>query len=370
MVQFKYRLIQALRQRANIFWGLFFPLLLATLFHVSFGGIMDTEHFETIKAALVTEESNETFEQALGGLDRNILDLRKMDPETAEKALADGSVAGIFYSGQTPRLTVAKNGTAETILSGILRQYNEYVRIASDLAVSDPDKIGTFFQYLQSDDTDYIQNVSLGGSSYDTITDYFFAMIAMACFFGCYTGQALGEQSAANVSPLAARRAVSPETRLKSILTDLLVGFIIQFVSVLILLFYLNFALDVHVLAHPAQMLLITALGCLLGVSFGIFVGTLNAKAGTRVLLTTALSLFLCFLSGLMYGQMKQVIEDAAPIINRLNPAALISDAFYYLNVYEDTAAFASRAALLGIYSAGITAIAVILLRRNRYASI
>jgi ABC-2 type transport system permease protein len=370
MVQFKYRLLQTLRQKTNVFWGLFFPLLLATFFHISFGGIMDTENLGTIKAALVTEESNESFEQALAGLDRSILDLRKMEPEEAEKALAGGSVSGIFYSAKAPRLVVAENGTEETILSEILQQYQEYVYIASDLSVQAPDKIEPFFRYLQTDDTEYIRDVSLGGNSYDTIMDYFFALIAMACFFGCYTGQALGEQSAANVSPLAARRAVSPETRLKSILTDMTVGFLIQFLSVLILLFYLNFALGVHVLAHPAEMILITSLGCLLGVSYGIFIGTLNMKEGVKVLFTTAVPLFCCFLSGLMYGQMKQVIEDTVPIINRLNPAALISDAFYYMNIYENTAAFASRAAFLGICSAGITAVAIILLRRNRYASI
>lgn len=370
MAQLKYRLIQALRMRTNVFWGLFFPLILATLFYASFGGIMSTENFEPISTALVTEETNEPFEQALGELDGTVLKLRKMDADEASAALADGTVSGIFYSAETPRLSVAENGTDETILSGILKQYDEYVCIAADMAIHNPDRIEPFFEYLQSDDTEYLENVSLGGNSYDTTMEYFFALIAMACFFGCYTGQMLGEQSAANVSPLAARRAISPQSKLQSIFTDLSVGFLIQFASVLVLLLYLNFGLDIHVLAHPAEMILIVALGSLLGVSYGIFVGTLNTKEGVKVVLTTAVPLFLCFLSGLMYGQMKQMIEDSVPILNRLNPAALISDAFYYLNVYENTAAFAVRTVLLGIDSAGIAAVAIIMLRRERYASI
>ena len=122
--------------------------------------------------------------------------------------------------------------------------------------------------------------------------------------------------------------------------------------------------------AHLGGMIVIVALGSLLGVSFGILVGTMNVKEGGKVLLTTALSLVLCFLAGLMYGSMKQVIENSVPFLNRLNPAAVISDAFYYLNVYEDKAGYYLRLVILAAYSFGITALAFIMLRRERYDSI
>lgn len=370
MVQLKYRLIQALRLRTNIFWGLFFPIVLATLFHVAFSGILSAENFNPVRTAVVIRDSNEVFESMVKELDGDILDVSYMDGEEAEAALRDGTVSGIYYCAASPSLSVSGNGFDQTMLSGILQQYEEYVRIGTDIALTHPERMQTFFANLQNDTKQYMENASLGGKSYDATMEYFFALIAMACFFGCYTGQALGEQSAANVSPLAARRAVSPRGKAVTILTDLFVGFLIQFVSVLILLLYLNFALGVHVLAHPAQMILIVAFGSLLGVSFGIFIGCACRKAVTKLLLTTALPLLLCFFAGLMYGNMKQVIEANVPIVNRLNPAALISDAFYYLNVFDDPSAYLLRAGILGAYSAGITVLAIVMLRRERYVSI
>ncbi len=33
---------------------------------------------------------------------------------------------------------------------------------------------------------------------------------------------------------------------------------------------------------------------------------------------------------------MKNIIEQSFPLLNRVNPAALITDALYCINVYED----------------------------------
>lgn len=370
MVQLRYRFIQALRLRTNIFWGLFFPLALATLFHVAFGGILSSENFEPVPTAVVITAENEGFQTLIQEVDGDYLSVSYMDKTEAEEALRDEKVSGIFYCDSSPSLVVSKNGLQQTILSSLLTRYEEYSAIIEDMAEEHPERISTFMENLGNDDRQYIQSVSLGGKTYNVTLEYFFALIAMACFFGCYTGQALGEESAANVSPLAARRAISPRHKLLSVLTDMFVGFTIQFLSVLVLLAYMDLVLGIDLSAHLGGMILIVALGSLLGVSFGILVGTLNIKAGTKVLLTTAIPLLLCFLAGLMYGSMKQVIENSVPLINRLNPAAVVSDAFYYLNVYEDRAGYFLRIAILAAYSLGMAALAFIKLRRERYDSI
>ncbi len=58
------------------------------------------------------------------------------------------------------------------------------------------------------------------------------------------------------------------------------------------------------------------------------------------------------FLAGLMNGNMKDIVEKSAPIINRINPASLISDAFYCINVYNDTARYYRSLATLAVMSA------------------
>ena len=369
MLQLRYRFIQALRNRSGIFWGLFFPLALGTLFYLSFGGLGKADPFEPVPTAVVGEE-NEFFTQMLGQLDGGILEVRQMDQEEAVQALEDGDVTGIYTNAQEPSLEVAGSGFGETVLSGILKEYMQYDSVIRDMSEKHPERIPAFIEQIGSDTRTYVENTSLGGKSFDETMEYFFALIAMACFFGCFMGQRLGEESAANISPLAARRAVSPRSKLLTVLTDMFVGFVIQFASVLVLLFYLNYVLQVHIMAHFGEMLLVAACGSLLGVSAGIFIGSMAVRPGVKAILTTAVPLALCFMAGLMYGNMKQIIDAKAPIVNRLNPAALISDALYYLNIYEDQSAFMLRIVLLAAWSVGMAFLAFIRLRRERYVSI
>jgi ABC-2 type transport system permease protein len=370
MTQLKYRFLQALRAHDNIFWGFFFPLALGTLFYIAFGGLGSADSFESVKTAVVIEENNPVFEKVLGKLDGDVIIASYMDEDEAEEALTNGEVSGIFYCKADPSLTVPGNGFEATVLSGILEEYDEYVNITEKMIREHPDRIAQFFSSVGDDTKEYIRSVSLGGNTFDTRLEYYFALIAMACFYGCFTGQMLGEQNAADVSPLAARRAVSPRSKMVSVFTDMFVGFAIQFLSVLVLLLYLQYVFSIDILNHAGAMILIAALGSLLGVSFGIFVGSLSVKPAVKTILTVAVPLFLCFLSGLMYGGMKQLLEEKAPIVNRLNPAALISDALYYLNVYEDMAGYTLRLVLLAAYSFGMAILAILHLRRQRYVSI
>ena len=36
---FKYRFLQTIRNVGNMFWGLFFPIILGTLFYIAFGNL-------------------------------------------------------------------------------------------------------------------------------------------------------------------------------------------------------------------------------------------------------------------------------------------------------------------------------------------
>ena len=77
-----------------------------------------------------------------------------------------------------------------------------------------------------------------------------------------------------------------------------------------------------------------------------------------------------CFLAGLMVSGMKDLIEKYCPIINRLNPAAVISDALYCVNVYEDQARLHQDMGILLVMCAVLTMTAYLMVRRERYDSI
>ena len=76
------------------------------------------------------------------------------------------------------------------------------------------------------------------------------------------------------------------------------------------------------------------------------------------------------FLAGLMNGNMKDIVEKSAPFVNRINPASLIADAFYCINVYNDTARYYRNLVTLAVMSAAFVMASFLLIRRNRYDSI
>jgi ABC-2 type transport system permease protein len=71
-----------------------------------------------------------------------------------------------------------------------------------------------------------------------------------------------------------------------------------------------------------------------------------------------------------MLGNMKTVIEQNATIINKINPAALISDLFYCLNIYDDYKRYTEKFVTLLILSVIFTIGGFLLTRRKKYASL
>jgi ABC-2 type transport system permease protein len=82
------------------------------------------------------------------------------------------------------------------------------------------------------------------------------------------------------------------------------------------------------------------------------------------------LTLFPGFLSGLMFGNMKNIIELHCPIINRINPAAVLSDAFYCLGIYNDMERFTRCILILAVMSILLLFSAFLGVRRDSYDSI
>jgi ABC-2 type transport system permease protein len=155
------------------------------------------------------------------------------------------------------------------------------------------------------------------------------------------------------------------------ILSDFAAAVTIQFIINLIVIAYLAFVLGINFGEQWALVVLTSLTGGIMGVSLGIFVGSFmkgdeNKASG----ILSAVILFLCFLSGLMYGNMKDVIERNIPVINRINPAALLSDAYYCLVVYDTYSRYILCIISMLVISGLFCAASAFVLRRKKYASI
>ncbi len=107
------------------------------------------------------------------------------------------------------------------------------------------------------------------------------------------------------------------------------------------------------------------------GLSLGIAVATLiKSNENTKTGILIAVTMFGCFLSGMMGITMKYIIDKNIPILNKINPASMITDGFYSLYYYSTLDRFWFNIISLLIFSAVMIALSYSSLRRQKYDSI
>ena len=111
--------------------------------------------------------------------------------------------------------------------------------------------------------------------------------------------------------------------------------------------------------------------GSLAGLAIGIFVACIfktsdNLKTGIIISFT----MFGCFLSGMMGVTMKYMIDKNFPIINKLNPASMITDGFYALYYYDTLDRYFFDLASLFVFSLVLIIVSIFSLRRQQYDNI
>ncbi|MGC4019421.1 MAG: ABC transporter permease [Muricomes sp.] len=357
------------------FWPLAFPLILATLFYFAFGKIEEAD-FETVHVAVVKVADSKNQEAFLSFLndveadDAKLIKIKFVKEEKALELLKEKKVGGIYYAGDEPSLTVGGVGVKESILESLLESYTNGESAMENIFTTHPEGIEKAVEQM-TNYQDLVQQVSLGGKTTNGDSQFFYALIAMACMYGCFIGFGSAMDLQANLTALAARRCITPTHKLKLIFSEMLVSFALHFTNIIILLLYMRYVLKMEFQGELLRMLLVSFIGSMIGVSMGLFIGSIGKFGeGIKIGVLIGISMTCSFLAGLMNSSMKDTVERHIPILNRVNPAALISDAFYCINVYDDPHRFTRSLVILIIMSVVLTVGSFLIVRRERYDSI
>ena len=141
--------------------------------------------------------------------------------------------------------------------------------------------------------------------------------------------------------------------------------------QIALLFLYTIFILKVDYGTNLALVILLALIGSLTGLSMGIAVSSiLKTNENTKLGIIIAITMAGCFLSGMMGITMKYVIDKNVPIINMLNPAALITDGFYSLYRYDTLNRYWINIISLLIITSILILISIKAIRRNKYDSI
>ena len=190
----------------------------------------------------------------------------------------------------------------------------------------------------------------------------------MACLYGGMLGCAAMNQILANMTKQGKRVSVSSASKGKLILSSVLASYITQLIGLTLLFVYIIFVLKFDFGPNLPLQILLTLLGALAGLSLGVAVsstlkGDYNKKTGIVIIIT----MLGCFLSGMMGITMKYVVDKNVPILNKINPANMITDGFYSLYYYKTLNRYLYNIKGLLIFSLILIIISYISLRRQKY---
>lgn len=372
----KYEILQSLRVKDVLVWLIIFPIVLGTFFKIVFTDLWDkTVVFDTVPVAVVETSEDKIFHSVIDEIessDSPLLKVTYTDKDKAMKLLEDKKITGIIFieNGEKSLTVASENGTNETIVKSFLEQYMVQEKIITDTVKNDPARLNEVISVL-GDRSSYVENIPLTEGDPDPYTAYFYNLIAMVGLFGSITGLHIAINNQANLSPIGARRNCSPTPKLVSMLASLIGSFIVQAICVIISVSYIAFVLKVDFGARLPLVYVSGIIGGITGVSMGFFVGSFgNMSEGIKVGISMAFSMICCFLSGLMVGNMKAILAEKAPWVNEINPAALISDSFYCLDVYSDYDRYIRKSVTLLIICAAFILTGSLITRRKKYASV
>ena len=178
-------------------------------------------------------------------------------------------------------------------------------------------------------------------------------------------------QTLANMSNKGKRIAVSPTKKWTIILSSLLSSYIAQLIGLTILFVYTILVLKVDYGENTSLIILLALVGSFAGLTLGTFIGTIfKMNENTKTGILIAITMFWCYLSGMMGITMKYIVDKNAPIINKINPASMITDGFYSLYYYDTLNRYWTNIVSLIIFAFILIAISFFSLRRQKYDSI
>ncbi|NLN06576.1 MAG: ABC transporter permease [Firmicutes bacterium] len=373
---FLYRLKCLLRDKETIFWTLLFPLVLAVFFKLVLGNVDRGEIFQVIDLAVVDNaayRNDRFFQQVLAEVssgDDRLFNVTVTTAEQAEQLLQNNEVAGYLVVAKQPRLVVSRSGFAQNIIKSFLDIFLQSATAAEDILQHNPAYAAQLFQEL-AERRHYVREVSGTAAEPDTVLNYFYTLIAMACFYGGFLGMREITDIEANISPLAARINISPVHKLKAFLSSLSASLLIHLAEMFILLLFLRFALQIAFGEKSFYVVLTTVLGSVAGVSFGALVSAMVKKGeNIKVAIMLGVTMTGSFLAGMMFQNMKYIIARHLPVLSYLNPVNLLTDAYYSLYYYDTYSRYALNMGILGIFIIIFCTGTYLIIRRRKYASL
>lgn len=394
----KYSFKTLLKNKMLIFWTFAFPIILGTFFKMAFSNIENSEKLDIIDIAIVENDefkNNEIFKETFKELsddsnEEKLFNIKYVDEEKAKELLKDDEIVGYLIIKDEPNIIVNTSGIDETIFKYVTEEITQTENMIENIV---PIKVEEKVEDIVEGKVEFSSYEEIYKKIYDEIIDMlennnanildisnsnlsytmieFYTLIAMACLYGGILGLVAINQNLPNMSNNGKRVAMSPTPKYKVILSSVIASYVVQLIGIALLFVYTIFVLKVDYGTNLPLIILLACIGCLAGLSMGVAIASVfktndNLKTGIVISVT----MLWCFLSGMMGVTMKYIVDKNIPIINKLNPASMITDGFYSLYYYNTLDRFWFNVISLLAFASLMIVISMISLRRQKYDNI
>lgn len=384
----KYNLKVLFKNKSLIFWTFAFPIILGFLFNLAFSNIEESEKLDIINIGIVENEKlDENFLTAIKYLgdkenkDR-LFEIKYLTNDKAEEYLDNSKIDGYISYSDDIKITIKENGINQTIIKNVVDEIIQQSKIAEDVVnktIQDQISSGNMLIDYASI---YKNAYEIAGYPYENTKDIskenisytmieYYTLIAMTALYGGIIAMTSLNNNLANMSNKGKRVSVAPTKKITTILSSLCASYIVQTIGMILLFVFTIFVIKVDYGNNLGKIILLALIGMLAGLSLGTFVGAiLKTNEASKVGIIIAITMLGSFLSGMMGITMKYIIDSNVPILNKLNPASMITDGFYSLYYYDTFNRYYFDIVSLLIFSTILILISCISLRRQKYDSI
>lgn len=380
---FKHLLINKLkvllRLKTLIFWTLFFPIILASFFKLALSNISKAGEFEPIKIAVIKNEileNEKNLESVIKQLsienEKQVFETSYIErEEEANKLLQENKIEGyiIMQDNKKVDVKVKENGIEQTIIKYVIDEYYQTTSAGNHMVDFNYNVLFDGTINLLNESKEYIKEKP--SDKIDFCMNFYYTAIAMACIYGGFFGIEGVKETEANLSKRAARVSISPVHKLKILFANIVAGFLIQYLEILILIGYIFIFLGGQFGNNLIWVLLLSLFGSFAGTSFGVLIGISNKKdENFKTGILIAITMTCCFFAGMMGTPMvKYSIEKSIPIV-RYNPVSLITDGFHALYSYNTLDVYFEKVISILVFSIIMIGFSYIFIRRKKYDSI
>lgn len=366
----KYELITLLKTKDIVIWIIIFPVFLSSFFKIAFSNVYKDFLFSEITAAVVENTENPAFRAVADEIEKSDEPFIKFvycDEKKAEQMLQNDDIGGIIYSDEKLSLSVHNSDMTATVLASFVEQYNSRIQIITHAAENDPTALPEIISAFSEGEVS-VEQIPLTDGNPDTLVQYYYSLIAMVALYGSLIGMRISINNQANLSAIASRKGCSPTPKIISLAANLTAGCIVQTFSMLLCVSFIVFVLNINMGGDLLLIYLSAVLGGIFGVSFGFAIGTNSFSENLKSAICIGSTMLSCYFSGLYSDHIKIMLENKAPWVNSINPATIISDCFYCLNVYSGYDHYLVRIVKMSAASAVLITLGFIFSRRKKYA--